>query len=419
MITHLTPAQLEQINATCATQDPRSASMLDSGSFQTLATNGLNIGQTAPVTFAPGEIVCREGEPGNTMYLIRSGHAAIVRGSFDAPVILGCRGAGEFVGEMALLENLPRSASVIALGDLLLYPVSYADFQKVLDNSAGLDVGLLRRLSAYLRAADDLITTNIQTSRTLTHQVTELAAANQQLQEVQRVRAETSDLVVHDLRNPLHGIIGAVGLLQMVLAPEVLQANADLFELINHNCARLQRLVDSLLDISRIESGEIELSRQPADVAQIIHSAVERLTSSLRKRGLDYRLRLPADLPRIDLDEDMIDRVLLNLLDNAMKFTSSGGLISITAQAREQDIVIGLNDTGTGIPPELREHVFERFARAAPESAAERSSMQRGFGLGLTFCRLAIAAHGGEIWVEDGDDGTGCKFLFTLPRTAA
>ena len=415
MDTHLTPAQFQHLRTLC-THDQFPAQMLDANAIQALANSGLNISQNPPIICTPGQIICREGEPGNTMYLIRSGHAIIVKGSFDAPVLLACRGSGEFVGEMALLEDLPRSASVIALDEVYLYPISHADFQDVLLSSSRLDVGLLRKLSSRLRETDDMFANNAQTSRTLTHQVTELKAANLQLQEAERLRAETTDLVIHDLRNPLHGIIGAVGLLQMVLAPEALQDNRDLFELINNNCARLQRLVDSLLDISRIESGELLLARQPANVSQIIQAAVDRLTATLLKRELTCQLRLPADLPQLAVDEDMIDRVVVNLLDNAIKFTPAGGQITISAQAREQQVLISINDTGRGIPPELRDHIFERFARAIADDD-QRGSMQRGFGLGLTFCKLAIEAHNGQIWAEDGDNGAGCKFVFTLPTS--
>jgi signal transduction histidine kinase len=413
MTDHLTSAQLEELTVACAGRQQDDAQPLDSNTFQALANSGLNIGQTPPLVCAPGQIICREDEPGSTMYLIRTGHAAIVKGNFDAPVVLACRGPGEFVGEMALLEDLPRSASVIALDNLYLYPIPYADFQSVLGRSTKLDVGLLRKLSARLRETDDLFASNTQVSRTLTHQVSELKAANIQLQEVERLRAETTDLVIHDLRNPLHGIIGAVGLLQMVVAPEVVQANRDLFELINNSCTRLQRLVDSLLDISRIESGEMELARQPADIAQIVQAAVDRLAATLLKRDLECRQCLPASLPLMTVDEDMIDRVIVNLLDNAVKFTPAGGQITITAQVRARQLLISINDTGRGIPPEWRDHIFERFARAAGN--AQPDSTQRGFGLGLTFCKLAVEAHGGRIWVEDGDGETGCKFVFTLP----
>ncbi|HSD85744.1 MAG TPA: cyclic nucleotide-binding domain-containing protein, partial [Anaerolineae bacterium] len=267
--TILTAEQLDLISSSCTATTYGVPQTLDSGTFQALATSGLNLSKSTPVICVPGQVICWEGEPGDVMYLIRSGHAAITKGSFDAPIVLACRGSGEFVGEMALLENLPRSASVVALDEVYLYQVTREDFQRMLSHSTKLDVGMLRKLSSRLREADDLITTTTHARRTLSSQINELEAENQQLMELQRLREQTTDLVVHDLRNPLHSIMGAVGMLQMILPPGLLQENRDLFNLVNSNCDRMQRLVDSLLDISRMESGETELNLEPASLAQL------------------------------------------------------------------------------------------------------------------------------------------------------
>jgi signal transduction histidine kinase len=299
---------------------------------------------------------------------------------------------------------------VVALEEVHLIKMTRDDFQRLLSDSTKLDIGMLRKLSSRLREADDLITTTTHARRTLHTQVNELAAENQELLDLQRLREQTTDLVVHDLRNPLHSIGGAVGMLQMVLPEEILQENHELFELINNTCARMQRLVESLLDISRMESGEIELLLEPANLPQLIQSAVTRVSPVLQSHGIASQVFMPAHLPRISIDIDKIDRVLINLLDNAIKFTPNGGLISVKAELRGSEIAVSINDTGSGIPPEQRNQIFERFARGT-----QGNSLVRGFGLGLTFCRLAVEAHGGKIWIEDGDGGLGCKSIFTLP----
>jgi signal transduction histidine kinase len=413
-MTILTAEQIAVIRAQCSTALPGAPQTLDSGTFQALAAGGLNFSQAAPLVCAPGQIICREGEPGEVMFFIRSGHAAIVKGELDAPVVLACRGAGEFVGEMALLENLPRSASVVALDEVHLHHVTRDDFQRLLSHSTRLDLGLLRKLSSRLREADDLITTTTQARRTLSSQVDELAAEKQQLMELQRLREETIDLVVHDLRNPLHSIVGAAGMLQMILPPGMVQENRDLFNLINNNCARMQRLVDSLLDISRMESGETQLVLEQANLAQLIQAAVSRASPTMQARSIASSVFMPAHLPPVVIDVDMIDRVVVNLLDNAIKFTPGGGQISVAAEPRADHVAVTIADTGYGIPPEQRPHIFDRFARGTADG-----SRSGGFGLGLTFCKLAVEAHGGQIWVEDGEGGVGCKFIFTLPLERA
>jgi signal transduction histidine kinase len=407
----LTPQQLETIRQNCVGNPDGVPQTLDSGTFQALALSGFTLSQTTPRVCVTGELICQEGEPGDALFLIRAGHAAIFKGSADAPIVLTCRGAGEFVGEMAILEDLPRSASVVALEEVQLIKMTRDDFQRLLSDSTKLDIGMLRKLSSRLREADDLITTTTHARRTLHTQVSELAAENQELLDLQRLREQTTDLVVHDLRNPLHSISGAVGMLQMVLPEAILQENHELFELINNTCARMQRLVDSLLDISRMEAGETELALEPAHLPQLIQSAVIRVSPVLQSRGIASQVFMPAHLPRLLIDIDKIDRVLINLLDNAIKFTPSGGLISVKAEAQGAHIAVSINDSGCGIPPEQRDQIFERFARGSNGS----STLVRGFGLGLTFCRLAIEAHRGKIWIEDGDGGVGCKSIFTLP----
>ena len=414
MTTMLTAEQIDLIRANCQITPYGAPQTLDSGTFQALAAGGLNLSQATPLICAPGQVILREGESGEAMFLIRAGHAAIVKGSFEEPIVLACRGAGEFIGEMALLENLPRSASVVALDEVYLYHVTRDDFQRMLSYSPHLDVGLLRKLSSRLREADNMITLTMHARRTLSSQVDELAAEKQQLMELQRLREETTDLVVHDLRNPLHSIMGAVGLLQMLLPPNLLQENRDLFNLFNDNCARMQRLVDSLLDISRMESGETELALEPVNLAQLIQAAVSRVSATLQTRGVASSVFMPAHLPPVEIDLDMIDRVIINLLDNAIKFTPSGGQISVAAEPRADYVAVSISDTGCGIPPEQRPHIFERFARGTSDSPRPH-----GFGLGLTFCKLAIEAHGGRIWVEEGADGVGCKCIFTVPLLRA
>jgi signal transduction histidine kinase len=204
----------------------------------------------------------------------------------------------------------------------------------------------------------------------------------------------------------------------MILPPNLLQENRDLFKLVNDNCERMQRLVDSLLDISRMESGETELALEPVNLAQLIQSAVSRVSSTLQSRSIASSVFMPAHLPPVEIDLDMIDRVIINLLDNAIKFTPSGGQISVAAEPCATHVAVSITDTGCGIPPEQRPYIFERFSRGDGRGASD-GARPRGFGLGLTFCKLAIEAHGGRIWVEDGDDGVGCKCIFTLPLERA
>jgi signal transduction histidine kinase len=407
-VTHhrLTTTQLDRLlTAYSSTAD--STAVIDSGIIRLLPP-GLRQ-MTTPVGFEAGEVIFYEGEAGDAMYLIRAGGVAVIRGTFDAPLILGYRDAGEFVGEMALIDDLPRSATVVALSEVQLLKITREDFQQLLDESSLLDHNLLRKLSTRLRASDDERSAIAAAQQRLAEHVNELEAEKQQLLEVQRLQQETVDLIVHDLRNPLHVIVNAFGVLNMSVSDEVLNANQELFSLVTQTTDRMVRLIDSILDVSRIEAGQAQLALAPTDLADLIRTAAQRVSYLLAKHSLEMTVDLP-DLPDLLLDADMIDRVVANLIDNAIKFTPNHGHIHLSTELCDDHVQVRVADTGRGIPADQRERFFDRFVQVAGDQPRTR-----GFGLGLTFCRLAIRAHGGRIWVEDGMQGVGSQFVFTLP----
>ncbi len=251
----LTSAQLDRLlTAYSSTAD--STAVIDSGIIRLLPP-GLRQ-MTTPVGFEAGEVIFYEGEAGDAMYLIRAGGVAVIRGTFDAPLILGYRDAGEFVGEMALIDDLPRSATVVALSEVQLLKITRDDFQQLLDESSLLDHNLLRKLSTRLRASDDERSAIAAAQQRLAEHVHELEAEKRQLLEVQRLQQETVDLIVHDLRNPLHVIVNAFGVLNMSVPEVVLTENQELFNLVTQTTDRMVRLIDSILDVSRIEAGQAQ-----------------------------------------------------------------------------------------------------------------------------------------------------------------
>jgi signal transduction histidine kinase len=250
----------------------------------------------------------------------------------------------------------------------------------------------------------------LQGGQQLIQQVSRLQSEKEQLLELQRVRQETSDLVVHDLRNPLGTIYGALNMLEMVLPEEVLRDNRELLDLANAACSRMRRLVDSLLDIAKLETGEMPISLGRANLRPILEEAVRQQTLATRMRGVRFEIAVPDDLPNVLIDPEKIERVLVNLLDNAIKYTPDDMPILLSAEVKEHQVIVSVADCGPGIPPGERERIFERFAQVQGAGGH-----RRGFGLGLTFCRLAIEGHGGKIWAEPRDDGQGSRFVFTLP----
>jgi signal transduction histidine kinase len=360
----------------------------------------------------PGEIICYEGERGSAMYLIRSGKVVVVKGNLDSPTILAYRGPGELIGEMALLENQPRSATNIAVDTVRLLEIEREGFQQWVSSNPAIGMSIMATLSARLRASDDVRASALEGGRQLVQQVSRLQTEKEQLLELQRVRQETSDLVVHDLRNPLGTIYGALSMFEMVLPEDILRDNRELLDLANAACERMRRLVDSLLDVAKLETGEMLITLKSADLRPVLEDAAHRQALATQMRRIQIKVAAPDDLPPVLIDVEKIERVLANLLDNAIKYSPDDEVITLAAEVDDdqQQLVVSVTDRGPGIPVEERERVFERFAQIAGQKP-----IRRGFGLGLTFCRLAVEAHGGHIWIEDGPDGRGSRFVFTLP----
>jgi signal transduction histidine kinase len=408
----LTPQELDALVDTHPISTESSAAGLDSPFLRQLAAAGRDLLSEVMTEqhYQQGEFIFQEGEIGDAMYIIWSGRVAVIKGDIQSPIVLGYRGAGEIIGEMALLEGQPRSATIIALEDLRLLRIKREDFEQLLSSNSAVGMGILGTLSARLRAADDARDAGLRAEDRLTRQVSELEAEKQQLLELQQLRQETSDFIVHDLRHPISNLFGIIKLLEMVLPEEVLQANQELLNMANAACEHMQLLVDSLLDLDRLESGEAQLSLDAVDLPYLIEETIRRLTASIKKKKITVHSTVPDELPTVVADEEKVDRILANLVGNAIKYTPDEGQITIAAELVEEHVLVSVTDTGPGVPPEDRERIFERFAQTG-----ENRTRRRGFGLGLAFCQLAVEAHGGRIWVEPRDDGLGSRFAFSLP----
>jgi PAS domain S-box-containing protein len=232
-------------------------------------------------------------------------------------------------------------------------------------------------------------------------------------------RTDLTRMIVHDLRNPLTTLSSTISLLESQLLPENGDARTttSLLETAEMGVTDMLDMVDSLMDINRMEAGQDVVEAEAMHLPPLAVQVVERLQPWALERGISLNFTDTAeDLPPIWGDAEILRRVLINLLDNALKFTSSGGSVNgrflpdkNPIPNYEPGIICIIQDTGPGIPPESREQVFDRFTRTNRENAPIR-----GTGLGLTFCKMVIEAHNGRIWIEDNPDG-GSQFVFTLP----
>jgi NtrC-family two-component system sensor histidine kinase KinB len=244
------------------------------------------------------------------------------------------------------------------------------------------------------------------------------------------MRRDLTDMIIHDLRSPLTAVVGGVKLASDLTAasgdPAAIQQALDAAD---QSCDRLMSLVDSLLDISRLEAGQMPLQRQPVLLPKLAQSVIGQMQGLAEQKTVTLELKTGAKIPPIDADHELISRVLVNLIDNALKHSPPNSTVTVKIapefsdpQPEKSDTetdAVGVDDLahpvvrctvldrGPGVPPEYRKRVFERFAQLG--------GRRRGKGLGLAFCQLAVRAHGGRIWVDDNPTAQGSAFHFTLP----
>jgi two-component system sensor histidine kinase KdpD len=230
------------------------------------------------------------------------------------------------------------------------------------------------------------------------------AQAAQVRAEAERLRSSLLSSVSHDLRTPLTAITGAASTL---LEPDnglTAGGRRDLAETIAEEAHRLNRLVQNLLEMTRLEAG-VQIKKEWHPLEEIAGAALSHLDRVLRDHPV--QAALPKDLPLVPVDDVLIEQVFINLLENAVKYTPPGTPIEIAASAGAGEVTVEVADRGPGLAPGDVERVFEKFYRGAPGGAL-------GAGLGLPICRAIVEAHGGRMWAENRTGG-GAAFRFTLP----
>ncbi len=224
------------------------------------------------------------------------------------------------------------------------------------------------------------------------------------------MREDLMAMIYHDLRSPLANVVSSLDVMAPMLTPEIAPQVQPVLKIATRSTERIQRLVNSLLDVYSLEAGQAISDRQNVEPQALIEEVSEVVRSMLEGKDQTLTKDIEIGLPRIWIDADMMRRVLINLVENASKFSGSRTEICIGAQRAADMVQFWVQDSGPGIPEDSQEAVFTKFTRLRQENAP------RGLGLGLAFSRLAVQAHGGRIWV-DSQPGEGSRFQFTLPVT--
>jgi NtrC-family two-component system sensor histidine kinase KinB len=226
--------------------------------------------------------------------------------------------------------------------------------------------------------------------------------------ELDALRDDLTSMIFHDVRSPLANIVSSLDLMTAMLGESKDESLDSVLKIAKRSTARIQRLINSLLDINRLESGKTIGLQQVIHLPVLVDEVVDTVQTMTEVRRQSLTVELQAEMPPLWVDVDMIRRVLVNLAENASKFTLPEGKLVIGAKQEGDQAKIWVQDNGPGIPLADQERVFDKYTRLRGEQSTS------GLGVGLAFCRLAILAHGGKIWVES-EPGHGACFFLTLP----
>jgi len=226
--------------------------------------------------------------------------------------------------------------------------------------------------------------------------------------ELETLRSDLTAMIYHDLRNPLQSVQGSLSGLARLLANYQEASVREMLEIGILSAHRMQRLIEDLLDIQRMEEGKLVLKRQPTSLHHVVSKALQLIEPYTAQASQTLTFNLADNLPVLSVDEELILRVITNLVENAGKYSPINGSIKISVLQRDDKVQVNVADSGPGIPLEARSRIFDKFGRV------KYTDGPKGIGLGLAFCRLVVEAHGGTIWVES-EPGQGAIFSFNLP----
>jgi two-component system sensor histidine kinase KdpD len=255
----------------------------------------------------------------------------------------------------------------------------------------------------------------------------ERASHAEALKRSEKLKSALLDAVTHDIRTPLTSIKASVTILldeQKELSSEELplildaETRRDMLEVINEESDRLNSFVEDLIELARIEAGELHLQKRQENVEEIVSAAFARLTPLVGEHNI--KIDVEKDLPEVRVDSRAVAEVIYNLIDNAVKYSPRGTEIKIQAQhSDDYNVLIAVEDEGLGIPKELRERVFDKFFRAIHQNDTNIHQTSGGTGMGLAIVKGIVEAHGGKIRISETSNGRGTRFEFTMPSAVA
>jgi signal transduction histidine kinase len=352
-------------------------------------------------TYPPGTILCHEGRAEEIFYVIVSGRAEVSKYiQADMQRVLHRPGPGEFFGEIALVQEGPRTATVRTIESTTVLEIGREAFLSVLNRSASMAVRIMLQVTSRLRDADQRAIADLR------HKNVELAQAYAELAAQQKLRSEFLTTVAHELRTPL---TAATGYLQLVNSGAVTLEQAPQFlETVAHNLDTVIHLVNNILFLQELELITPEF--KPLTISEVVLKAVEEIAKRATESGLTVNTSIQQKLPPVMGDAGGLSRAVGALLDNAVKFSPEGGEISVRIQTRDEAVCIEISDPGVGFPMEQLDDVCRPFTRIEEGGG----HLFGGVGLGIPIAKQVVESHGGHIEIES-EVNKGSAFTIVLP----
>lgn len=350
--------------------------------------------------YPAGIILCHENAIEDTFYLILEGEVEVTKVINNIETrLLKKLTTGDFFGEMALIHNAPRAATVKTLTPLVGLEIHKEAFDRVLKNSSSVSLAMVREISRRLRENDELAIDDLRM------RASELAEAYQKLAEQEMARRDFLTNVSHQLRTPLTAAGGYLQMLQKGAIPP--EKTADAMEAVNRNVQQIASLVNDILFVQEMDL--ILEKFEPVNLITLARQVANRYTEKAKSRKIEIQIKQDMFLPPILGDYHSLERAFTALLDNAIKFSLEGGTVTIHLHRRGSQVAVEIIDQGIGISPEILPHIFERFYHVDKSG----DQLFEGLGLGLAITKQVIEQHKGRLEVIS-TPGKGSSFTTWL-----
>ncbi|MBC8507721.1 MAG: cyclic nucleotide-binding domain-containing protein [Anaerolineales bacterium] len=354
-------------------------------------------------SYPVGKVLCRENAIEETFFVILEGQVEVSKTiNENEERLLKTLHQGDFFGEMGLIHNAPRGATVTTISQVEVLEINKSSFDKLLEGSSSMSLAMVHEVSRRLRENDEMAIEDLRLK------AGELAAAYQRLAKEELARREFLTIIAHELRTPL---TAARGFLEMARFHDLEEADLkDVLSTVGRNVEQIVTLVNDILFLQEVEIVMPEM--HPTEIGELVEYAVNKMEGQAAAAGVEFVVEVEPNVPLVAGHVRSIQRALVQLLDNAVKFSPGGGAVNIRVAHDDDGAKISIRDHGIGIDEKVLPHIFDRFFHMDKIG----SDVFGGLGLGLSITKQVIEQHNGRIEVES-IFGEGSTFTIYLCKS--